>query len=122
MNYYNQLLIENLDNRADKLLKTGYENGWSIDRFLFEFGMFQRTVEDIMTAALGQDVFCFHGTLFVMDGDDDIPIHTIKHISYFSPNNYTVDEWNNWNEIPIGRHFYTAFGDIIIDRYAKIAD
>ena len=79
MNYYNQLLIENLDNRADKLLKTGYENGWSIDRFIFEFGMLQRTVENIMTAALGQDVFCFYGTLFIKDGT---PIHTMKHVSY----------------------------------------
>lgn len=122
MNYYTQLLIENIDNRADKLLKTGYENGWSIDRFIFEFGMFQRTVEDIMTAALERDVFCFHGTLFVTDGDDDMPIHTIKHVSYFSPDGYAVDEWNNWNDIPTGRHFHTAFGDIIIDRYAKIAE
>lgn len=40
MNYYTQLLLENIDNRADKLLKTGYENGWSIDRFIFEFGLF----------------------------------------------------------------------------------
>lgn len=59
MNYYNQLLIENLDNRADKLLKTGYENGWSIDRFIFEFGMFQRTAENIMTAALGARCILF---------------------------------------------------------------
>lgn len=122
MNYYTQLLIENIDNRADKLLKTGYENGWSIDRFLFEFGMLQRTVEDIMTAALERDVFCFHGTLFVTDGDDDMPIHTIKHVSYFSPDGYAVDEWNNWNDIPTGHHFHTAFGDVIIDRYTKIAE
>ena len=122
MNYYTQLLIENIDNRADHLLKTGHENGWSIDHFLFEFGMFQRVIEDMMSTALERDVFCFHGTLFVMDKNDDVPIHTIKHVSYFSPNNYTVDEWNNWSDIPTGRHFHTAFGDVIIDRYAKIAE
>ena len=120
MNYYTQLLLENIDNRADHLLKTGYENGWSIDRFIFEFGMLQRKIETMMTAALGQDVFCFYGTLFVIDGEKDIPIHTIKHISYFSTNG--VDEWNNWNDIPNGRHFHTAFEDMIIDRWAKIAD
>lgn len=122
MNYFNQLLLENIDNRADKLLKEGYENGWSIDQFLFEFGMLQRTAEDIMTAALGQDVFCFHGTLFLIKGDVDIPIHTIKHVSYFSPNGGIIDEWNNWSEIPAERYFHTVFEDIIIDRYTKIAE
>ena len=124
MNYYTQLLLENIDNRADKLLKTGYAAGWNIDRFLFEIGMLQRKIETMMTAALGQDVFCFYGTLFVIDGDEDIPIHTIRNVSYFSPNDITNDiaTWNDWNEIPVGRHFHTAFGDVIIDRWAKIAD
>lgn len=120
MNYYTQLLLENIDNRADKLLKTGYNAGWSIDRFMFEFGMFQRKIETMMSTALGQDVFCFHGTLFVIDGDDDKPIHTIRHVSYFSANG--IDEWNNWNDIPVGRHFHTAFEDMIVDRWAKIDD
>ena len=122
MNYYTQLLLENIDNRADQLLKTGYENGWSIDRFLFEFGMFQRKIEDMMATALGQDVFCFHGTLFIMDGEEDVPIHTIKNVSYFSTRISFIDEWNDYNEIPVGRHFSTVFGDVIIDRWSKISD
>lgn len=115
MNYFNQLLLENIDNRADRLLKTGYENGWSIDRFIFEFGMLQRTAEDIMTNALGRDVFCFRGAMFVMDGDDNIPIHTIKNVSYFSPRITSIDEWDDYNEIPEGRHYSTAFGDVIVN-------
>ena len=122
MNYYTQLLLENIDNRADHLLKTGYENGWSIDRFIFEFGMFQRKIETMMTAALEQDVFCFHGTMFIMDGEEDVPFHTIRNVSYFSARITTIEEWYDYNDIPVGRHFHTAFGDIIIDRWAKIAD
>lgn len=115
MNYYTQLLLENIDNRANHLLKTGYKNGWSIDRFLFEFGMFQRKIETMMTAALGQDVFCFYGTIFIMDGDDDIPLHTIRNVSYFSSRITTIEEWYNYNDIPVGRHFSTAFGDVIVN-------
>ncbi len=115
MKYYTQLLLENIDNRADKLLKTGYENGWSIDHFIFEFGMFQRTAENIMTAALGQDVFCFYGTLFLSGGK---PIHTMKHISYSSPCITFIDEWHDYNEIPVGRHFSTVFGDVVVSQHS----
>ena len=111
MNYYTQLLLENIDNRADQLLKTGYNAGWSIDRFIFEFGMLQRKVENIMTSALGQNVFCFYGTLFIKDGT---PIHTIKHVSYSSPCITFIDEWHDYNEIPVGRHFSTVFGDVVV--------
>lgn len=117
MNYYTQLLLENIDNRADRLLKTGYENGWSIDRFIFEFGMFQRKVETIMTAALGQDVFCFHGTMFIMDGEEDVPFHTIRNVSYFSARITTIEEWYDYNDIPVGRHYSTAFGDVIVNTH-----
>ena len=113
MNYYTQLLLENIDNRADKLLKTGYENGWSIDRFIFEFGMFQRAVEDIMTSALGQDVISYYRTLFIKDVT---PIHTMKHVSYSSPCITFIDEWHDYNEIPVGRHFSTVFGDVVVNR------
>ena len=111
MNYYTQLLLENIDNRADQLLKTGYENGWSIDRFILEFGMFQRKIETMMTAALGQDVFCFYGTLFIKDGT---PIHTMKHVSYSSPCITFIDEWHDYSEIPVERHFSTVFGDVVV--------
>lgn len=115
MKYYTQLLLENIDNRADKLLKTGYENGWSIDRFIFEFGMFQRTAENIMTAALGQDVFCFYGTLFIKGGT---PIHTMKHVSYSSPCITFIDEWHDYSEIPVGRHFSAVFGDVVVSQHS----
>ena len=54
MNYYTQLLLENIDNKADHLLKMGYENGWSIDRFMFEFGTLQRKIETMMAAFLNR--------------------------------------------------------------------
>lgn len=117
MNYYTQLLLENIDNRADHLLKTGYENGWSIDRFIFEFGMLQRTAESIMETALDRNVFCYHGTIFIMDGDEDIPLHTIRNVSYFSSCITTIEEWYDYNDIPVGRHYSTAFGDIIVNTH-----
>ena len=114
MKYYTQLLLENIDNRADKLLKTGYENGWSIDRFIFEFGMFQRKVESFMTKALGQDVFCLYGTLFIKNGTF---IHTIKHVSYSSPCITFIEEWNDYSEMPVGRYFSVVFGDVVVRQH-----